>query len=142
MLEHQWKSFSEFLETANEEENAKRKKRFWKKDSSVATSAKWEIEGQSGRKPDIDDIVAAVRGVEQKWKEQDRLFGGKPQKLFRSFCNSLQGHSNMLQMLPSQNQYLSIFCGALTTLLEVGVPRVLSTTAMHGVVYASNTHIP
>jgi len=120
ILEQQWKSFSEFLKTANEEENEKRKKKFWKKDNSWTKSVKWQLEGASGRKPNLEDVTAAVRGVEQKWKEKDRILGGKPQKLFRSFANSLQGHSNLLQMLPSQNQYLSIFCGALTTLIEVG----------------------
>ena len=89
---------------------------------------KWQFEGQSGRKPTLEDVTAAVRGVEQKWKEKDRILGGKPQKLFRSFANSLQGHSNMLQMLPSQNQYLSIFCGALTSLIEVGILLILFST--------------
>ncbi len=140
ILEQQWKSFSHFLETESEEETAKRNRKFWKKKTDGATSVRWQVEGQSGQPPGLGDVIAAVRSVEQKWKEKDRFIGGKPQKLFRSFCNSLQGHSNMLQMLPSQNQYLSIFCGALTSLLEVGIPCRPFTTFQERLLYIDSTH--
>lgn len=140
ILEQQWKSFSHFLESESEEVTAKRNRKFWKKKTDGANSVGWQVEGQSGQPPGLGDVIAAVRSVEQKWKEKDRFLGGKPQKLFRSFCNSLQGHSNMLQMLPSQNQYLSIFCGALTSLLEVGNLWCLFTTFPERLLYIDSTH--
>ena len=47
----------------------------------------------------------------------------------------------MSQMFPSQNQYLSISGGALTTLLEVGIPGTLSTTAKNGGIYVLDARL-
>lgn len=40
-------------------------------------------------------------------------------KHLRTFCNTIKSHSTALKMLPSSNDYVSVFYGALATVLQV-----------------------
>lgn len=43
------------------------------------------------------------------------------QKYFHKFCGTLNAHSNLLEMLPNQSEYCSIFCGAIKALVQASV---------------------
>ncbi len=40
-------------------------------------------------------------------------------KNMRKFCNTLKSHSTALKMLPTNNDYVKVFYGALATALQV-----------------------
>jgi hypothetical protein len=63
----------------------------------------------------IDDLKNSVRSTAEMLDNSH----GKTRRYFDKFCNSLNSHSIILEFLPDQNQYLSIFCGAVKTLLKV-----------------------
>jgi hypothetical protein len=63
----------------------------------------------------IDDLRSSVRSTAEMLDNSH----GKTRHYFDKFCNSLNSHSIIFEFLPNQNQYLSIFCGAVKTLLKV-----------------------
>jgi hypothetical protein len=72
----------------------------------------------------IDDLRNSVRSTAEILDKSH----GKTRFYFDKFCNSLNSHSMILEFLPNQNQYLSIFCGAVKTLLQViisGTDRII-----------------
>lgn len=83
------------------------------------TSPKWRVDSQEGRPLSTRDIIRSVEDAESHWRSNPRLAHGKAQSGFHRFCRTLDTHSNLLECLPSQSQYLSIFCGVTTTLIKV-----------------------
>lgn len=75
---------------------------------------------QDKEKATTSDVVEAVQDAEKMWKEKERLGHGRVQSTFHSFCKILNRHKSLLEMLPSQNEYFSVLCGAITTLINVG----------------------
>ena len=67
-----------------------------------------------------DDVRKVVEGMQFRWeqKQQDGKFR-KALKGLRKFGNTVQNHSSALKMLPTNNEYVSLFCGALVTVLKV-----------------------
>src|SRR6266536_4177063 len=55
----------------------------------------------------IDELKDFVRSVADKLDQSH----GKARRYFDKFCRSLSSHSTILEVLPNQSQYLSIFCG-------------------------------
>ncbi len=98
LLKEAWKSFS------NESQGKK-----IKGDTRKVTALEWTenhtIEGLRGT------VLAAGENLDESH--------GKTRHYFDRFCNNLSSHSTILEVLPSQNQYLSIFCGVVKTLLKV-----------------------
>jgi hypothetical protein len=68
----------------------------------------------------IDDLRNSVRLTAQTLDNSH----GKSRRYFDKFCASLNSHSIILDILPDQNQYLSMFCGAVKTLLKVIVASI------------------
>ena len=70
--------------------------------------------------PTMSGAAAAIQQVMTLWnKKKQKGPQGKMDKYFHKICGSLDSHSNMLGMLPQNNQYVSIFTGALTTIVQV-----------------------
>jgi len=69
----------------------------------------------------IDDLKDSVRLAANKLDESH----GKTRRYFDKFCSSLSSHSTILEVLPNQSQYLSIFCGTVKTLLKVSIEDIL-----------------
>ncbi|MCJ1306787.1 hypothetical protein MMC25_000430 [Agyrium rufum] len=147
LLQKAWEDFLQILQTEEKEQEDKKHrfsiKRFsskkptkvvvadrppkptttaLKKESSEPLSKQWQqkAQGTTGT-VSFEDIVKVVEQAESNYKGKDETRHGKAQKHFHSFCKTLEGHSNMLQIIPSQNNYASIFCGTITTIVSASV---------------------
>jgi FMN-dependent NADH-azoreductase len=67
----------------------------------------------------LDELNAIVLAAKENCKGAGRL-----RHYLDKLCQTLNSHSNLFDMLPNQNQYCSIFCGAIKTLVKVG--RIVS----------------
>ena len=63
----------------------------------------------------IDELKDYVRSLADKLDQSH----GKTRRYFDKFCATLTSHSAMLEVLPNQSQYLSIFCGVVKTIIKV-----------------------
>ena len=105
----------------------------------VEKRAKWHLKTKNPQvlalvdqaKPTVNDVVEAVKGAEKTWKEKERLGHGRVQKSFHSFCRVLGRHKSMLEMLPAQNEYFSVLCGAISTLINVCLNDLRLLRASH-----------
>jgi len=70
----------------------------------------------------VKDVVSAIEDARTMWMKKDRLAGGKAQQLFHKFCGTLDAHSAILKMFPSEDKYISVFCGSLKMLVQVSPP--------------------
>jgi hypothetical protein len=69
----------------------------------------------------IKNLKDIVTQAGKEWETKDRFAGGKAQKYFHKFCGTLNAHSNLLDMLPNQSEYCSIFCGSIKALVQASV---------------------
>jgi hypothetical protein len=60
---------------------------------------------------ELNKIISAAKG---SCKGSGRL-----RHHLDKLCRTLDSHSNLFDILPNQNQYCSIFCGAIKTLVKV-----------------------
>lgn len=61
-----------------------------------------------------------VDSIARNWKERrDKTKTGKFMNHFTGFCSTLDAHSNMLEVLPNGNQYVSLFTGSLKSIIKV-----------------------
>jgi hypothetical protein len=61
-----------------------------------------------------------VHSVAREWQnKRAESKSGKYMKYFRGFCETLVAHSYMLEVLPSGNEYVSLFTGTLKTIINV-----------------------
>ena len=113
IVDKQWKAFKQRMEDEHQAAVEKRSKWHTKKRHAP------EFALADKEKPTVNDIVEAVKGAEKIWKEKERLGHGRVQKSYHSFCRLVGRHKSMLEMLPSQNEYFSVLCGAISTLINV-----------------------
>ena len=74
--------------------------------------------------PNMEGVVTAIELAVTDWnKKRQKGWRGKATSNFHKVCGTIDSHSNALKMLPSNNDYVSIFSGALTTIIQVSVPR-------------------
>jgi hypothetical protein len=68
----------------------------------------------------LDDVFKLVQETDKEWQtRKDAGKFGKVKVTFRKICKNLDVHSEMLTVLPSSSQYVSIFYGVLQTLIKV-----------------------
>ena len=68
----------------------------------------------------FEDVITVVQEIEGKWQQKKQKGAwGRTRTCFRRVCTMLESHSNLLEILPSNSQYASIFCGTLQTLIKV-----------------------
>ncbi|USP80149.1 uncharacterized protein yc1106_07423 [Curvularia clavata] len=65
---------------------------------------------------DVTSIVEGVMGRLQQKKETEKF--RRATKHFRTFCNTIKSHSTALKMLPTNNDYVKVFYGALATVIQ------------------------
>ncbi len=63
----------------------------------------------------IDELKDYVQSLADRLDQSH----GKTRRFLDKFCGTLSSHSAMLDFLPKQSQYLTIFCGVVKTILEV-----------------------
>ena len=100
LLKKAWESF---LDTSQ----GNRSTSYTKKATSLEWSENNTIKGLR------DSVLAAADKLDKSH--------GKTREHFHKFCSNLSSHSAILEVLPNQSQYLSIFCGVVKTLLKVNV---------------------
>ena len=66
-----------------------------------------------------DQVEAAVKQATKTYETKDRLFSGKPQKVYHDVMCNLDAHSGVLSMIPQGNTYVSVVTGAVKTLVKV-----------------------
>lgn len=66
---------------------------------------------------DVTSVVESIMGRLQQKKETEKF--RRATKHFRTFCNTVKSHSTALKMLPTNNEYVQIFYGALVTVIQV-----------------------
>jgi hypothetical protein len=66
---------------------------------------------------DVAFIVESMMTRLQQKKERDMF--RRATKHFRTFCNTIKSHSTALKMLPTSNDYVTVFYGALATVIQV-----------------------
>lgn len=72
--------------------------------------------------PTMNGVIDAVHEVQRAWdskRSNGRL--GRAKRLFHQFCGTLKSHQSFLEILPSGNEYVSIFTGTLNVLIQVGL---------------------
>ena len=65
----------------------------------------------------FSDVTSLVDGLEGEWKSSY----GKIYKNFQSVCSTLDSHQSIFALFPSQNMYVSVFCGSVSLLLHVSI---------------------
>lgn len=78
-----------------------------------------------------EDVALTVESMMNrlKTKQESGKFRRATNQL-RRFCNTINAHSTALKMLPTNNDYISIFYGALSTALRVRTNQVYLVEAM------------
>ena len=69
--------------------------------------------------PDVGDLIRTIQELEttlQSEKQKKKVT--KIKDTYHRCCAGLNSHSNLLQALPAGNEYTSIFCAALQTLVK------------------------
>lgn len=95
------------------------------------TLPKSEQEELEGKIPTVAGLVGMVDVVAKEWQNKRAASqSGKYMKYFTGFCETLDAHSSMLEVLPDGNEYVSLFTGTLKTIIHVStrlVPRGLDS---------------
>lgn len=67
-----------------------------------------------------EDVVSNVQGMMDglKHKQESSRFRRATGHL-RAFCNTIKAHSETLKILPTNNNYITVFYGALSMVLQV-----------------------
>jgi hypothetical protein len=72
--------------------------------------------------PTIQGVISMVAEVGKIWdKKRAKGKRGKATRLFHRLCGTLDAHSNILELVPRGNEYVSLFSGTLTSILKASV---------------------
>lgn len=73
--------------------------------------------------PTIEGVFQIVNDAEKAWQgRREKGKRGKAIRYFHRLCHTLDAHSNMLEVVPKGNEYVSIFSGTITTIIKVFLP--------------------
>lgn len=73
----------------------------------------------------FNDVYRATEKIRLSWeKRSERDAFVKAREYLRKVGKAINNHSNVLRILPSSNDYASVFCGALTVFIEVLHPCI------------------
>ena len=72
---------------------------------------------------DFTTLCQRLMDARQQWSEKKRFFGGKAQDFFHKLCRTMGGHQTILNAFPESNEYMSIFCAAFNTIVQVRSSR-------------------
>jgi hypothetical protein len=60
-----------------------------------------------------------VKEAETEMNSRKRLGGGKPKQYYNKLASKAHQHRSAFDVFPSTNEYVSIFCGSIKTLIKV-----------------------
>lgn len=68
-----------------------------------------------------------MEGIENEWQQKkEKGAWGSTKQYLRRVSNTIHSHKTLLQILPADSHYVSIFCGSIQTLIKVGVTPIVS----------------
>jgi uncharacterized protein YukE len=67
-----------------------------------------------------ENLQNAVDNAKRAWEGKKRFLSGKAQKTYHDVMCTLDSHSALFAIIPSNNTYTSVVVGAVTTLVKVG----------------------
>lgn len=77
--------------------------------------------------PTIEGVIKVTQQAFARWEERKREgFMGRTKTLFHRFCDGVDSHSSMLKVLPEGSEYVSLFTGVLSVIINVGPTSVNS----------------
>lgn len=75
----------------------------------------------------FENIVSVMEGIENEWQQKkEKGAWGSTKQYLRRVSNTIHSHKTLLQVLPADSQYVSIFCGAIQTLIKVRVAPIVT----------------
>lgn len=75
--------------------------------------------------PTIEGVIKVTQQAFARWEERKKEgFMGKTKALFHRFCDGVDSHSSMLKILPEGSEYVSLFTGVLSVIINVGLAFV------------------
>jgi len=84
---------------------------------NIPKSEQEEVDNQV---PSVDGLIGMVDKVARGWQnKRNASKAGKYIGYFTRFCETLNSHSSMLEILPDGNEYVSLFTGTLKTIINV-----------------------
>ncbi len=69
-----------------------------------------------------EDFAALEQVLQEQanqWTQKKRFLQGNVQNVFHRVCKTLDGHQSILSAIPESNQYVSVFCAGLKTVIQV-----------------------
>lgn len=76
---------------------------------------------ESQFEPTIEGVIKVTQQIFTRWGEKRKEgFLGKTKALFHKFCDGINSHSSMLKILPEGSEYVSLFTGVLSVIINVG----------------------
>lgn len=79
--------------------------------------------------PTIEGVIKVTQQAFARWEGKKKEgFTGVTKALFHRFCDGINSHSSMLKLLPEGNEYVSLFTGVLSVIINVG--SISSTAAV------------
>ncbi|KAG9228395.1 hypothetical protein BJ875DRAFT_547773 [Amylocarpus encephaloides] len=105
------------------------------------TIPKDEQETLEGKIPSVSGLVDMVSSVAKEWQTtRETNKSGRFMKHFTRFCQTLDSHSYMLEVLPIRNEYVSLFTGVLKTVINTSpMLEKIPTLYAHIFLYPEDT---
>ncbi|PQE20549.1 phytanoyl- dioxygenase family protein [Rutstroemia sp. NJR-2017a BBW] len=69
----------------------------------------------------FESVIMTVKEAETEMNSRKRLGGGKPKQYYNKLASKVHQHRNAFDVFPSTNEYVSIFCGSIKTLIKASV---------------------
>lgn len=66
---------------------------------------------------DVSDVVGRVRSKWEKRKEGNKF--KQATTYFRKICTTINDHSNILKLLPTESEYVALLSGSLVVVIKV-----------------------
>ena len=68
----------------------------------------------------FENVVSVMEGIENEWQQKkEKGAWGSTKKYLRRVSSTIHSHKTLLQILPADSHYISIFCGTIETLIKV-----------------------
>jgi hypothetical protein len=67
----------------------------------------------------FDSVIRTAQEAQEKMNSRRRLGGGKPKEYYNKFCKKAHQHRTIFDTFPNSNEYVSVFCGTMGTLIKV-----------------------
>ncbi|KAE9375263.1 hypothetical protein N431DRAFT_453923 [Stipitochalara longipes BDJ] len=69
----------------------------------------------------FESVISSAEDAKTEMNSRKKLGGGKPRDYYNKFCQKAHQHRSVFDMFPNTNEYVSIFCGSIKTLINASV---------------------